>query len=83
MAPAPATAGGGGIETIDSRRVRKEKIAYTRSRVKRLTRTRAVTFRAFPAQVERWWFEAAAKDGMSFSAWLAQTLDAAVAATAR
>lgn len=54
----------------------KEKVTYTRRRVKRPTRSKAVTFRAFPEQVDRW-FAAAERAEMSFAAWLARSLDAA------
>ena len=55
----------------------KEKIAYTRRRVKRPTRTRNIMFRAFPKQADGW-MAAAEKAEMSFSAWAAKVLDAAV-----
>lgn len=54
----------------------KEKIEYTRRRVKRPTRTRAITFRAFPKQADRW-LATAEKAEMSFAAWVAKVLDAA------
>ena len=54
----------------------KEKIAYTRRRVKRPTRTRNIMFRVFPKQADCW-LAAAEKAEMSFSAWAAKILDAA------
>jgi len=56
--------------------VEKKVKAHTRRLVSRDTRNRAVTFRAFPQQVDAW-FAVAEREQMSLSAWIARTLDAA------